>query len=108
MKDFKFAIGEKVKVRDSGREGAIVGRTYEENELKGSIKVIIKYTVNHGLYNKQWFTEEQLTRSGEYEFNDNFEKRFLDLVIDANLVHGSFENINTWQQEKSKYIRDDN
>jgi len=105
MKDFKFIIGEKVKVRGSGKEGTIKNQKLETYKYQSELIMKYTYNVYFGIYNDGWFTEEQLESMVRYSFDDEFELGLRDLMINIHLDKGEFDIIRELQQKKTYEIR---
>lgn len=106
MFDFKFNIGERVKLKATGYAGEVVGRKYDESkDYNGDIITVIIYTVQHSKYSKQTYSEDDITF--DEHFTKEFEDHLLHNTIDGNLILKNYSNIEPWQKQRERH-EDDN
>lgn len=96
----KFSLGEKVKLRATGRIGEVRMYKLEGYLHNGVEKESLKYYVHYPPYSNEWFKEDQLQHP--LEVDSKFESHFLDLLIDMNLKDGNYDMVKNYHEQKSK------
>ena len=56
--EFKFKIGERVKIREGQRRGTVKEQWYDGNEKK----YLVRYADRNGAIFSSWFTSEEVMR----------------------------------------------
>ena len=100
--NFKFELGEKVKLINSEKKGEVKGRKFEEHVHKNGTSTIVRYFVNLGGYHVDWYAADKLESLDNHEFTSKFEEGFLDLMIDANLIVRNYDQVKVLSDEKKK------
>lgn len=96
----KYEIGEKVKVKATGRTGEIKAFRHEAFLINGKIEETIKYYILFPPYSNEWYKEDQLQHL--LEVDSKFELNFLDYLIDMNLKDRQFDMVKNFHEQKEK------
>lgn len=96
----KFNLGNRVKIRATGRFGEIIGYKEELVFNKGEITHSEKYLVQLNQYTSSYYDEEQLMFDDEID--PKVEKALLNSMIDYNLEKRNFELVKYYADLKKK------
>lgn len=100
MYNFKFSIGEKVTIKINRQTtGTVTSRKFEHIEHEnGSVTIIRNYYVKVSSYLKNWYKEEELL--GTLELQPGTEEFINSLMVDVNLMEGTYYLIEHWNKNK--------
>lgn len=103
--DFKFKLGEKVKLKSGDKKGEIKTQKFESFLYNGNHSTMVRYYVHFGGYYSDWKNEDQLESLENYTFDKKFELGLIETRIDAALADNNFELIKQLLEEKQKYTK---
>jgi hypothetical protein len=89
----KYEIGQKVRVKSTGKVGKITCYRIDGYYLQGALREVIQYSVNTGTNYDSYYMEDLLESFGTYEFDKKFETALANLMIDINLDQENFDMV---------------
>lgn len=103
VRKMKFEIGEKVKIKSSGKIGEV--KTYKKEVFwhNGKLNTVRKYYVYTDQYYNLWFDESDLDHYNSYKFEDKFEIELLNFLINVYFDHGKWDLCRQLAEEKKLY-----
>jgi hypothetical protein len=99
----KFNLGEKIRLRSTGRLGEIIHCKHEKYIYNGKITESKRYEVHFGSYDRRWYFEQDLV--SDYEFDNKFEIELCDLLINVYLRNKKYDLVKKLYNEKQNYMR---
>jgi uncharacterized protein YodC (DUF2158 family) len=96
----KFELGQRVRIKSTGKDGKITSYRIDGYYLKGEVKEIIQYSVNTGTMYDNYFKEDSLEAFNTYEFDKKFETGLVNLMIDINLDHENYNMVKNFADIK--------
>jgi hypothetical protein len=84
----KFELGERVRVKSTGKVAKIKGYRIDAYYLQGNERHLVQYNLDYGTYYDNWLKEDMIEKfNTTYEFSKKFEAALADLMIDINLAN---------------------
>jgi hypothetical protein len=100
-----FYLGDKIKVKETGKIGEIKAYKVEGFYHGGQIVNTIKYYIRFEPYANLWLEEKDISYEHTYEFPAKFELNLLNLLIDINLDRKDFEMVKQLNELRQQHMK---
>lgn len=99
---FVYNHGEKVRVKSKGKSGVVKTRKFEDYLKDGKTVEGIRYYVQYQGYYSEWADESDLESIDNPTFSKKFEEGLTNLMIDANLIVGNYDQVKALSDQKKR------
>jgi hypothetical protein len=103
--EFKFDLGDQVRVKNTDNVGTVKRINVDVHTLNGKRTEVVKYCVQIGTsFNSDYYQPHHLEHYNSYDFDDTFEIGLVDMLIDIYLLQKKLDLVSQLHIEKQQYL----